>query len=132
MKHDEWWEVATHFRRGRFYLRFFGPAYRNTPGLRDRARKWAPGWTVWLAETLGPPGRWLLLRLLDLLEQSTRTAAHLHQFLRERNPDLVVVTPLVVFKTKRRSSTWPARPWNSAFAMFLRSPAGTICRAKAC
>jgi hypothetical protein len=100
MKQDEWWEVATHFRRGRFYLRFFGPAYRNTDGLRDRARKWAPGWIVWLAETFGPPGRWLLLHLLDILEQSTRSAAHLHQYLRERNPDLVVVTPLVLFKTK--------------------------------
>jgi hypothetical protein len=100
MKHDEWWEVATHFRRGRFFLRFFGPAYRNTPALRDRARKWAPGWTVWIAETLGPPGRWVLVRLLDLLEQSTRTAAHLHEFLRQRNPDLVVITPLVFFKTK--------------------------------
>jgi hypothetical protein len=100
MKQDEWWEVATHFRRGRFYLRFFGPAYRDTDGLRDRARKWAPGWTVWLAETFGPSGRWLLLHLLDILEQSTRSAAHLHQYLRERNPDLVVVTPLVLFKTK--------------------------------
>ncbi|MGH7554028.1 MAG: hypothetical protein ACREMQ_13480 [Longimicrobiales bacterium] len=100
MKQDEWWEVATHFRRARFYLRFFGPAYRKTPGLLARARKWAPGWTVWLAETFGPAGRWLLVRLLDLLEQSTRTAAHLHQYLRERKPDLVVVTPLVLFKTK--------------------------------
>ena len=100
MKQDEWWELATHFRRGRFYLRFFGPAYHSTPGLRARARKWAPGWTVWIAETFGPPGRWLLVRLLDLLEQSTRSAAHLHQYLRERNPDLVVITPLVLFKTK--------------------------------
>lgn len=100
MKRDEWWEVATHFRRGRFYLRFFGPAYRKTPALLARARKWAPGWTVWIAETFGAPGRWLLVRLLDVLEQSTRSAAQLHHYLRERNPDLIVITPLVMFKTK--------------------------------
>jgi hypothetical protein len=39
------------------------------------------------------------VRIIDLLEQSTRTAAHLHQYLREHNPDLVVVTPLLVLKT---------------------------------
>ena len=39
------------------------------------------------------------MRLFDLLEQSTRTAAILHPFLRDRNPDLVVATPLVVLKT---------------------------------
>jgi hypothetical protein len=98
-KQSEWWELATHFRRARFYLRFFGPAYRRTPALLARARKRAPGWTVRLAETLGAPGRWLLVRLLDLLEQSTRSAALFHQYLRERNPDLIVVTPLVVLKT---------------------------------
>jgi len=99
VKQDEWWEVATHFRRALFYLRFFGPAYRQTPALLARAGKRAPAWAVRLAGTGGPAGRWLLVRIIDLLEQSTRTAAHLHQYLRERNPDLVVLTPLLVLKT---------------------------------
>jgi hypothetical protein len=99
LKHDDLWEVATHLRRARFYLRFFGPAYRNAPGLLSRARKRAPEWTVRLAEMGGPVGRWFLMRLFDLLEQSTRTAAILHPFLRDRNPDLVVATPLVVLRT---------------------------------
>ena len=99
VKQDEWWEVATHFRRALFYLRFFGPAYRRTPALLARAGKRAPGWAVRLAGIGGPAGRWLLVRILDLLEQSTRTAAHLREYLRERNPDLVVVTPLLVLKT---------------------------------
>ncbi len=99
IKQNEWWEVATLFRRARFYLRFFGPAYRTTPALLARARKRAPQWTVRLAEPFGRPGRWMLERVIDLLEQSTRTAEHLHDYLRERNPDLVVIAPLLVLKT---------------------------------
>lgn len=96
---DRWWELAMQFRRTRFYLRFFGPAYRNTPALLARARKRAPVSAVRVAEHLGRPGRWLLTRLLDLLEPSTRTAALYRRFLSERRPDVVVLTPLVVLKT---------------------------------
>jgi hypothetical protein len=94
-----WWELATRFRRARFYLRFFGPAYRDTPALLARARKRAPRPAVRIAERFGRPGRWLLVRALDLLEQSTRSAAIYHQYLREHRPDVVVLTPLVVLKT---------------------------------
>lgn len=99
MKQDEWWEVATQFRRALFYLRFFGPVYRETPALLARTEKRAPAWAVRIARMFGPAGRWLLVRVVDLLEQSTRTAVHLQPYLRERNPDLVVVTPLLVLKT---------------------------------
>ncbi len=91
--------MATNFRRALVYLRFFGPAYRKTPALLARAEKRAPAWAVRIARTFGSAGRWLLVGVVDLLEQSTRTAAHLHLYLRERNPDLVVVTPLLVLKT---------------------------------
>jgi len=94
-----WWELATRFRRARFYLRFFGPAYRDAPALLARARKRAPRPAVHLAEFFGEPGRRFLSRLLDMLEQSTRSAAIYHQYLREHRPDVVVLTPLVVLKT---------------------------------
>jgi len=94
-----WWELATRFRRARFYLRFYGAAYRSTPALLARARKRAPLPAVRIAERLGPPGRYLLVRILDLLEQSTRSAAIYHQYLRDHHPDVVVLTPLVVLKT---------------------------------
>jgi hypothetical protein len=99
IKQNEWWELATLFRRARFYLRFFGPAYLTTPALLSRTRKRAPSWTVTVAEHSGPAGRWLLARLLDLLEYATRTSSHLHDYLREANPDVVVATPLLVLKT---------------------------------
>jgi predicted glycosyltransferase len=94
-----WWELATRFRRARFYLRFFGPAYRDTPALLARARKRAPGPAVRIAEIFGEPARKLLVRILDMLEQSTRSAAIYHEYLREHRPDVVVLTPLVVLKT---------------------------------
>jgi len=93
------WELATEFRRARFYLRFFGGAYRKAPALLARARKRAPASAVRLAHTVGPIGRWLLIGVLDLLEQSTRTATIFHPYLSDRRPDVVVLTPLVVLKT---------------------------------
>ena len=96
-----WWELATRYRRALFYLRFFEEAYAHTPALLARARKRAPRPAVWIAETLGPAGRRLLRRTLQVLDESTRTAAIFHGYLRERRPDLVVLTPLVVLKTSQ-------------------------------
>lgn len=94
-----WWELATRFRRALFYLRFFSPAYREAPALLARARKRAPVPAVRIAEAFGRPGRYLLARALNLLEQSTRSAAIYHQYLREHAPDIVVLTPMIVLKT---------------------------------
>ena len=94
-----WWELATRFRRALFYLRFFSPAYRDTPALLARARKRAPLPAVRIAEAFGRPGRYLLAQALNLLEQSTRSAAIYHRYLREHAPDVVVLTPMIVLKT---------------------------------
>jgi hypothetical protein len=96
-----WWELATRYRRARFYLRFFGPAYRRMPALLGRARKRAPRLALWIAEGFGATGQSFLARTLDVLEQSTRTAAIFHEYLRERRPDVVVCTPLIVLKTSQ-------------------------------
>lgn len=98
---NPWWELATRLRRARFYLRFFAPAYRDAPALLERARTRSPKPAVRLAEApgVGPRGRRLLARAIDVLEQSTRSAGLFHDSLRERRPDLVILTPLVVLKT---------------------------------
>ncbi|MSO84128.1 MAG: hypothetical protein EXQ53_12680 [Acidobacteria bacterium] len=98
---DPWWELATRLRQARFYLRFLEPAYRGTPALLVRARDRAPRLAIRLAESfrLGRFGRRLLVAVIDVLEQSTRTAAPFHRYLRERQPDLLVTTPLVILKT---------------------------------
>jgi hypothetical protein len=98
---DPWWELATRFRQARFYLRFLERRYRGMPGLLARARDRAPIPAIRIAEApaVGRIGRQLLARLLDVLDQSTRTAAAFHGYLRQMEPDLVVVTPLIVLKT---------------------------------
>jgi hypothetical protein len=98
---NPWWELATRYRLARFYLRFLAPAYRNTPALLDRARRRAPRIAVRMAERSfnGPAGRRLLAAAAALFEQATRSAAAFHRYLREQQPDVVVLTPLVVLKT---------------------------------
>lgn len=98
---DPWWELASRLRQARFYLRFLKPEYRSAPALLARARARAPRAVVRLGEWVGGrhAGRRLLVRFIDLLEQSTRSAAAFHHYLRERRPDVVVLTPLVVLKT---------------------------------
>jgi hypothetical protein len=98
---DPWWELATRLRQARFYLRFLDPAYRGMPALLARARERAPVPAVRLAEgpAVGRTARRVIARALDILDQSTRTAAAFHDYLRQRQPDIVVVTPLVVLKT---------------------------------
>jgi len=98
---DHWWELASRFRYSRLYLRFLKPEYRGTPGLLARARARAPRPAVHLGQWLGThiALRQMLGRAIDVLEQSTRSAAVLHQYLRDQRPDVVVMTPLVVLKT---------------------------------
>ena len=88
---DPWWELASRFRQSRHYLRFLRPEYRGTPELLARARTRAPRPAVRLGEWIGKRdrARRLIVHLLSLLEQSTRSAAVYHQYLREHRPDIV-------------------------------------------
>ena len=78
---NQWWELASRFRQARLYLRFLKPEYRGTPGLLARARARAPRLAVHLGEWLGTHSalRRLLVRAIDVLEQSTRSAAAFHR-----------------------------------------------------
>jgi hypothetical protein len=98
---DPWWELASRLRQARFYLRFLRPEYEQTPELLARARARAPALVVRLGEWAGrrPPVRSAMVRILDVLEQSTRAAARFRAYLREQRPDVVVTTPLVILKT---------------------------------
>ena len=98
---DPWWELATRFRQARFYLRFLDARYAGMPGLLARARDRAPIPAIRIAEApaIGRLARRPLAAALDMLDQSTRTAAQFHAYLREKQPDLVVITPLIVLKT---------------------------------
>lgn len=98
---DPWWELASRLRQARFYLRFLTPQYRDTPELLVRARARAPKTAVRAGELVGrhAAGRQLLIRIIDLVERATRSAALFRPYLQQQRPDLLVTTPLVVLKT---------------------------------
>jgi hypothetical protein len=98
---EPWWELGSRLRQARFYLRFLRPEYRHTPELLARARSRAPYMVVWVAERIrgAALARGILVRIIDMLEESTRGAARFHEYLSDRNPDIVVTTPLVILKT---------------------------------
>jgi hypothetical protein len=85
-------------RRAVNYLRYLEPRYRESPRLRERAELRAPRLVRRLSNW--PPlrtgwGVWLLSRALPLLEQAIPPSRGVEVFLRERQPDIVVITPLV-------------------------------------
>ena len=100
---DPWFELVTRLRQARFYLRFLEPRYHGMPALLQRARDRAPVAAIRLAETfpVGRAGRRLLISALDVLEAAARTPASFYSYLRERRPDVVVLTPLVILKTSQ-------------------------------
>lgn len=83
----------------RFYLRFLGSAYAGVPALRARARRRAPQWLARFVDTCGVAGRRLAMRSLDVLEPAVQAPERYRSFLIQHQPDVVVLTPLVVLKT---------------------------------
>ena len=98
---NPWWELASRLRQARFFLRFLRPEYAHAPELLTRARTRAPQIAVRLGEWAGrsAAARGLLVRGIDVLEQSARGADLFRGYLRGKRPDVLVTTPLVVLKT---------------------------------
>src|SRR5688572_4534189 len=93
-----WAEVARQLRLGLDYLRFLQPGYDETPYLRQRAQERGPRPVVWLANSqLGAlvGGRRGLAALLGAAERGLPIPATMTQFLTERQPDVVLITPLI-------------------------------------
>jgi hypothetical protein len=95
---DGWSELRRKIRLGLDYLRFLEPAYAQTPHLGDRARERAPGGVVRLMR--GPIGRSpgarrLVGGVLRGLERGLPLDTDVRDFIAERNPDAVLITPLV-------------------------------------
>jgi hypothetical protein len=93
-----WYELARKLRLGLDYLRYLDSRYANTAHLRARSRERAPGIVVMLAALpllRTTPGRRMLAAILRGLERSIPRSAEIDAFLREQNPDLLLITPLV-------------------------------------
>jgi hypothetical protein len=101
---DRWDALAATARLLLDYLRYFEPEYSNAPRLRGRAEKRVPRTLRRFVDGLawtGRPARRLLARALLLIESAIPVPHGIEQFVRERRPDLLLLTPLVEFGSEQ-------------------------------
>jgi hypothetical protein len=93
-----WGPVAKSVRGTIDYTRFLDPYFADTPYLRDRMRKVLPPITGFLGrfDTLGPTTTKLLLDIGHACERAIPSSYTLNRFLRQVQPDAVIVSPLVM------------------------------------
>jgi hypothetical protein len=96
---DEAWDsLGTTVRLLLDYLRFFDPVFARATALRARAEKRVPRvyrGAVRLVSTAGTAPRRALAALLRGVERVIPVNRAIETFLREHNPDLLLVTPLI-------------------------------------
>jgi hypothetical protein len=94
---DAWESLATTVRLLADYLRFFEPAFDQATPLRARVEKRLPRVYTRLVRAFGwsRASRAVLAALLRGLERVIPTAPGIEAFLREQQPDLLLVTPLI-------------------------------------
>ncbi len=93
-----WSFLGLELRRAGDYLRYLTPAYAAAGKLRTRAGEMAPPFVLkWLERPAvrSAAGRALLGRLLHWSDRAVPREPAIDEFVRARNPDLVLVTPLV-------------------------------------
>ena len=93
-----WAEIAKTIRLWADYLRYFHPDYDSTPKLKARAEERLPPrlvrLTAW-APFRSAENRRRLLQVLRALERALPPVPEVERELRERRPDLVLITPLI-------------------------------------
>jgi len=98
VREDAWESLATTVRLQLDYLRFFGPAFAHASSLKARARKRLPRVYVSFVDAIARGGarpRAALAAVLRVIERLVPTGAALETFIRQHDPDLLLVTPLV-------------------------------------
>ena len=94
---DAWESLATTVRLIEDYLRFFEPEFRDASTLRVRVEKRLPRiyTTVLGVAARSAAARRIIRALLGGIEALIPTVDGIDNFLRQRNPDLLLVTPLI-------------------------------------
>jgi len=95
-REEAWESLATTIRLLADYLRFFGPAFGDALQLRARAEKRLPRVFASIARGAVALGaRQALEAALRGLERVIPTSEAIMDFIRDRRPDLLLVTPLI-------------------------------------
>lgn len=80
------------------WVRYLAPAYRDAPRLVERARERTPRVMLWLTAAPGagsPAVRRAMAAALRGLERALPRVPAVDEFLQERRPDVVMLTPLI-------------------------------------
>ena len=91
----EWSVVASRLRAALDSMRYLGPEFRDAPKLRRRAEKFAPPWFGKILESTPAALHGPLRDAVSRAEQSRPVDATVVQYLREQDPDVVLVTPFL-------------------------------------
>ena len=95
---DAWSVFTTKLRFTIDYLRYLDPAYDSTPKLRARARERVPRAGLWLLAATAAKtrtGRRLVSGALRACERAIPRSRAIDAFVREQQPDIVLLTPLI-------------------------------------
>jgi hypothetical protein len=118
---DVWFELAKTIRIWAGYLRYFEPDYTDTPKLKTRASEGVPPALLRLSARpafQNPRYRRAVLGALRTIERAIPPAPDVQRALRDYNPDLVFLTPLVYL------GSWQFEVLRTALAEGMRTAFG--------
>jgi hypothetical protein len=100
-KEERWPPLATQVRLCLDYWRYLDPLYDESPTLRGRAAQLAPRLASRIPGVRSRGVRRLLQRLFTAIERAMPPGATVEGVLRDANPDLLLVTPLLYFGSQQ-------------------------------
>ena len=109
---DAWAALSRRFRLSADYLRYLEPEYAEMPKLRERASKSAPGPVRRAFDLPGARNQVAVRsasRMFKALELATPAPPYALEFIRDRDPDAVFVSPLVGFGSSQADYVRAAR-----------------------
>jgi hypothetical protein len=95
---DEWLPLATKLRLAVDYLRYVHPMYDGTPKLRARAAERSPAFAVTFGDSAlarSALARRMVTAVLRGAERALPPSTRIEQFLKDQQPDVMLITPLV-------------------------------------
>jgi len=121
---DEWSELAAAVRIWLDYLRYFEPRYANVPRMRMRVGEYVPptlrritAWPIFRAKM----GRRALVAVLRAAERALPRQQEIDALMRDSQPDVVLVTPLLDLGSRQIDVLRSARAYGARTALAIGS-----------
>src|SRR5919106_765250 len=92
---DDWSLISARLRLSLDYMRFLNREFRDAPKLRQRAARWVPSRAQRLIVSMPPPVQAGIRAAFRSAERSIPVSEVAESYLRDRQPDAVLVTPFL-------------------------------------